>query len=142
MGSNTWQQSSENITQKTTLTLSAPGRGGLYKTSFWAGFLGGCTLLLLGAGLLPVFSNAFGKTAHPTDIFVPGGQTPEEDGDEEVQDAEAVVEEVDEPRRKGIRSADDRRRDDEEEDDRVRRRRRDDDYDDEDDRPRRRRRDD
>ncbi|MFO0879359.1 MAG: hypothetical protein U0840_18590 [Gemmataceae bacterium] len=141
MGSNTWQQSSQNVTQKTTLTLSAPGRGGLYKTSFWAGFVGGCALLFLGAGLLPVFSNAFGKTAHPTDIFVPGGQTPEENGDEEVRDAEAVVEEVEEPQRRGIRSSDNRRRDDDEEDDRPRRRR-DDDYDDEDDRPRRRRRDD
>jgi hypothetical protein len=158
MGANQWQQQTQAISHRTSLTLSSSGAGMLLKMSFWVGFLGGTVLLFLAGGLLPVFSNKFRAQALETSIFVPEGQRRVVDDGE---DEEEEDEEDERPRRRTVRreDEDDRprkrrddyyaednrprarsRRDDDEDDDRPRRRERRDDEDD--DRPRRRRRDD
>lgn len=148
MGARQWAPQSKTASHRATIEMSSPGAGTKYKMGFWLGFIGGCGLLFLGGGLLPVFSNAFRHKALPTTIHVPEGKRRRRRGDDE-EDEEDEEEEDDRPRRRSRREDEDdrpraRRRydedEDEEEDDRPRRRsRRDDDEDY--DRPRRRRRD-
>lgn len=128
LSGNSFIDSNDTVQHAATIQLSGSGAGGMFRTLFWVGFLGGTALLCGAGGLLLVVTNQFRQQAKKTKIITPGE---EEGGD-------------DRPRRKKRRPREDQEAVDEleevqeEPDDRPRRRRRDEDDAEDEDRPRRR----